>query len=268
MVRASRAVRLAADSGQPLPEVPVLRPLYDEGVVLRKGSLVMIAGPSGGGKSTLAQYMLAMMDIPALAIVPDMDDSESIPRLIATLSGIPVDEVREDVESYGHFLEDCEIDFCWDDSPSVEDIYLELDRYVEMYDAWPEVILVDNLLDIDAGDGEHEAQMFVMTELKTLAKKTEACVIVLTHTKSEVGSDYTKPQSRERIKYQVDQKPQLILTLGREGDLFRISVVKDRNSKATDPTAKRFITIMWRGDTASFEPFDADWHRYNGGPSE
>jgi hypothetical protein len=65
----------------------------------------------------------------------------------------------------------------------------------------------------------------------------------------------------------VDQKPQLIFTLGREDDLFRIAVVKDRNSKATDPTAKRFITIRWHGDTASFSEFDADWHRYQTGES-
>jgi hypothetical protein len=192
-----------------------------------------------------------MMDVPALAICPDMDASESIPRLIATLSGVAVDEVREDMSAYGHFLEDCPIQFSWDDSPSIDDIYLELDAYVEAWDMWPKLILLDNLLDIDAGDGEYEAQKFVMNEMKSLAKRTGACVIVLTHTQSENGSDYSKPQSRDKIKYKVDQKPQLILTLGREGDLFRIAVVKDRNSKATDPTAKRFITIQWQGDTAS-----------------
>lgn len=253
---------MAQEMGHPLPEVPVLASLYQQGMALREGALVMIAGPSGGGKSTLAQYIAAVMNVPTLIIAPDMSENESIPRLIATLSGISVDEVREDMDSYRHFLDDCEIEFYWDDAPSVDDIWLDLDAYVEMYDAWPKLILLDNLLDIDAGDGEYDAQKFVMNEMKSLAKKTGACVIVLTHTQSENGSDYSKPQSRDKIKYKVDQKPQLILTLGREGDLFRVAVVKDRNSAATDATAKRYTTLQWRGDTASFGPYDSDYHRY------
>lgn len=268
MVRASRALRMAAEAGRPLPEVPALASLYAMGVVFRERNLVLIAGPSGGGKSTLAQYLAAVMGVPALVIAPDMDETESIPRLISTLSGVPVDEVREDMDVYGHFLDDCEMEFYWDDSPSIEDIYLDLDAYVELYDAWPKLILVDNLLEIDAGDGELEAQRFVMNELKALAKKTDSCVIVLTHTRGEQGSDYSKPQSRDKILYKIDQKPNLILTLGREGDLFRVACVKDRNSAATDPTGKKFVTLLWRGEIASFAPFDADFSRYSGGPSE
>jgi hypothetical protein len=124
------------------------------------------------------------------------------------------------------------------------------------------VIVVDNLMDVDAGDESYQGQLFIMQELRNIAKRTGACVIVLAHTQSEQGSDYGKPQPRNKILNKVDQKPQLIFTLGREDDLFRIAVVKDRNSKATDPTAKRFITIRWHGDTASFSEFDADWHRY------
>lgn len=262
MLIASRALGVAAESGAPLPRVPVLAELYQQGVEFREGQLAMIAGPSGMGKSTLAQYIAAMMNVPTLAICPDMDASESIPRLVATFSGVPVDEVREDMSAYSHFLEDCPIQFSWDDSPSIDDIYLELDAYVEAWDMWPKLILLDNLLDIDAGDGEYEAQKFVMNEMKSLAKRTGACVIVLTHTQSENGSDYSKPQSRDKIKYKVDQKPQLILTLGREGDLFRIAVVKDRNSKATDPTGRKFATIQWQGDTASFSAIDPDFYKY------
>jgi ABC-type nitrate/sulfonate/bicarbonate transport system ATPase subunit len=57
MLIASRALGVAAESGAPLPRVPVLAELYQQGVELREGQLVMIAGPSGMGKSTLAQYI-------------------------------------------------------------------------------------------------------------------------------------------------------------------------------------------------------------------
>lgn len=267
MLIASRAARAAAELGRPLPEVPVLRPLYDQGVVIREGTLVMIAGPSGGGKSTLAQYIAAMMDVPTLYVAPDMQSDESIPRLIATLSGIPASEVREDVSTYTHFLKDCQIWFSWEDSPSIDDIWLELDAYVETLDSWPKLVIVDNLVDIDAGDESYEGQKFIMNELRAIAKRTGACVVILAHTQNQQGSDYSKPQSRDKILYKVDQKPQQIFTLGREGDLFRISCVKDRSSGATDPTGRKFITLMWQGETASFAPFDADWHRYSTGES-
>jgi hypothetical protein len=237
------------------------------GVVFREGKLVMIAGPSSGGKSMLAQYIVAMMNVPTLYLAADMDPDESISRLIATFSGVPTEEVRENMTDYAGFLEDCHIQFCFQENPSVNDIYLELDAYVEAWDRWPVVIVVDNLMDVDAGDESYQGQLFIMQELRNIAKRTGACVIVLAHTQSEQGSDYGKPQPRNKILNKVDQKPQLIFTLGREGDLFRIAVVKDRNSKATDPTAKRFITIRWHGDTASFSEFDADWHRYQTGES-
>jgi hypothetical protein len=252
MLIASRAVGVAAETGAPLPEVPVLKPLHDMGVVFREGKLVMIAGPSSGGKSMLAQYIVAMMNVPTLYLAADMDPDESISRLIATFSGIPTDEVREDMMSYVGFLEDCNIQFCFQENPSVDDIYLELDAYVEAWDHWPVLIVVDNLMDVDAGDESYQGQLFIMQELRNIAKRTGACVIVLAHTQSEAGSDYGKPQPRNKILNKVDQKPQLIFTLGRDEDLFRIAVVKDRNSRATDPTAKRFITIRWHGDTASY----------------
>lgn len=266
MLIASRALGVASSTGSPLPEVPVLAPLYQQGVVIRQGQLVMIAGPSGGGKSTLAQYIAAMMDVPTLYFAADMQPDDSIPRLVATLIGIPVDEVRDSLSSYGMFLEDCKIQFSFQENPEIDDIYLELDAYVEAWDAWPQLIVIDNLMDIDLqGEGQGwNAQQFIMQELRNLAKRTQACVVVLAHTQSKEGSDYSKPQSRDKILNKIDQKPQVIFTLGREGDLFRIATVKDRNSAATDSTAKRYITIMWQGETASFSPCDADWARYAG----
>lgn len=271
MLIASRALGVAADLGRPLPEVPVLKELYDQGVAFRAGQLWMIAGPSGGGKSTLAQYMAAMMNVPTLYLAPDMRADESIPRLIAQLSGIPVDDIRanmggDNLQYYqDEFLSDCRIQFSFRESPSVDDIYLELDAFVEAWDEWPLLIVIDNLLDVDAGDESYEGQKYIMTELSTIAKKTGACVLVLAHTQSKQGSDYSKPQARDAILYKVDQKPQGILTLGREGDLFRVAVVKDRNSGATDPTAKKFITIQWQGETASFASIDPDFYRYQTG---
>lgn len=275
MLNASRTLRAARDEGARLPEIEVLRPLYDKGVVLREGQLVMIAGRSGGGKSTLAQWLLAMLkDLPSLYIAADMEKGESISRLIATLSGASTATIMDQMEIDAavdyyqeEYLDNCNIQFSFQENPSVADIYLELDAFIEAYDAFPKLIVIDNLVDVDAGDESYQGQLWIMQELRNLAKRTGAMVIILAHTKSKDGDNGFYPQPRSEILNKVDQKPQLILTLGREGDIFRIAVVKDRNSKAQDVTGKTYIELGWQGDTASFGPFDADWHRYSGGGS-
>jgi replicative DNA helicase len=242
-------------------------------VALRQEQLIMVAGPSGGGKSTFVQWLVAEMNLPTLYLAMDMEPDESLPRLIAQRSGIPVDDIRGSLRGnleyfQAEFLEDCNIQFCFQENMSIDDVYLELDAYVEAWDAWPKVIVVDNLMDLDSGDESYGGVLFLMQELKNITKRTGSTVIVLAHTRSKQGSDYSMPQARDEILNKVDQKPVLILTLGRDGDLFRISPVKDRNSRASDPTGKRHVTLQWQGDIASLSPYDADWHRYNGGTVE
>lgn len=65
----------------------------------RKGHAVLIAGPTGGGKSALANQLLCNMYLKAhlktLMISFEMNDEECVGRMIATCSGIEHDKIEQ-----------------------------------------------------------------------------------------------------------------------------------------------------------------------------
>jgi hypothetical protein len=94
------------------------------------------------------------------------------------------------------------------------------------------LIIIDNLMNVAAEtDNEWAGLRAIMMELHDMARKTEACVLILHHVseQSEYGSP-TEPPSRRAIHGKVSQLPALILTLGYNptvGEL-KIAPVKNR----------------------------------------
>ena len=80
-------------------------------------------------------------------------------------------------------------------------------------------------------DNEWSGLRAIMMELHDMARKTEACVMVLHHVseQSEYGST-TKPPARRAIHGKVSQLPALILTLGYDPGqaLLAVAAVKNR----------------------------------------
>jgi hypothetical protein len=105
-----------------------------------------------------------------------------------------------------------------------------------------------------AMDGHEEfgGMRQAMKELKYLARDTNACVLVLHHTKE--GFAGTPCQPRSAIQGLVNQIPALILTIGQEqlGDSLYLCVaaVKNRYGRA-DATGKTFTMLSF--DPASMQ---------------
>ncbi len=119
-----------------------------------------------------------------------------------------------------------------DSSPSIDDLELEIRAYVELYGEAPELIVIDNLMNVVAEtDNEWAGLRAIMMELHDMARKTEACVLVLHHVseQSEYGSTINPP-ARRAIHGKVSQLPALILTLGYDpqDNVLRVAVVKNR----------------------------------------
>jgi hypothetical protein len=114
----------------------------------------------------------------------------------------------------------------------LDDIELEIRAYVELFGEAPELIVIDNLMNVAAEtDNEWAGLRAIMMELHDMARKTEACVLVLHHVseQSEYGSTINPP-ARRAIHGKVSQLPALILTLGynpSSGEL-KIAAVKNR----------------------------------------
>jgi hypothetical protein len=175
--------------------------------------------------------------VPTLFFSADTDTTTVMMRAAAHSSGHNQMMVEQNLSTDSHYYDKHfdrlkHIKWVFDSSPSLDDIELEIKAYVELYGEAPELIVIDNLMNVAAEtDNEWAGLRAIMMELHDMARKTEACVLVLHHVseQSEYGSP-TKPAHRRAIQGKVSQLPALILTLGYDainGEL-NIAAVKNR----------------------------------------
>ena len=144
-------------------------------------------------------------------------------------------------------------------SPTLDSIENSLKCYEEVYGAYPEIIVVDNLTNVvgDSEDGGYAALDQLCDYLHDMARATEACVIVLHHVTGPFN-DGNKPIPLSGIKGQVSRVPELILTLYKEGvgeDItLKVSAVKNRGGTA-DPTGQTSADLRFVGKTMTIEDY-------------
>ena len=223
--------------------------IVSRGGVVRRGHLVMIAGVPNSGKSALAQSLAALTNRPGIYFSADQDAWQSTIKLIACLTGDDFHDVArvintpEGKATYGPILTESNLQYCFDSNPSLEDIGLELDAYVDTWDEYPEIVIVDTLMNV-SGSGEKQDDQFIMSELHGLARRTKAAVIVLVHQSRAGVKDSTKPQPVEKIINKLDALPDLIFMVAydSEREVFSLCVGKTREGKA-DPEAERPVVM-------------------------
>lgn len=230
--------------GEPLPQVPALQPIYAQGQELRRGQMLMIAGIPGSGKSSLAEYLVAHMNVPTLFFSADQDSWTTLTKLAATITGDQTRDVATALASgkgadrYKAALRETKVWCAYDPSPSIEDIGRELDAYVEIHDEWPHVILVDNLTNLQ-GESDWQSDGWILSELHWIARATKALVIVLVHA-SESTANATWPAKRKEIINKLSKLPETVFTVANNpaDGTFLICLAKSREVQA-DPAAER-----------------------------
>jgi replicative DNA helicase len=269
LIPASRSIGRSARTpgGKILPEVPELNSLYRGNfkVKFRRGQVCMVTGPSGAMKSMLTLWLVDRMDVDALYFSADMEESTATTRLAASRTGTPADTIayrvaQGDAAFYAGVLSESRIQFCYDPNPTIETVWQELAAYVELYDRYPSVIVIDNMMDmVMDGESEYGAMKQMILELKTLARETEAGVFILHHmTESGEGKDRpdaSRPSPRRKLLGKVSQTAGLILSVAydRAQSLFHIAVVKHRNGP-DDPDANTYYSFRADPATARFFP--------------
>jgi hypothetical protein len=109
--------------------------------------------------------------------------------------------------------------------------------YATVHGAWPELIIVDNLINIARGGTDDlSSQTQAMDELHALAQTTGAHVLVLHHAMGQYD-DGDKVIPLSGIANKLSKLPANILTLYRKDRYLHLCVVKNRQGKA-DPTGK------------------------------
>lgn len=247
---AARSLSRGKTAGAPLPQVDELEDLRSGQFKfkLRQSEMTMIAGMPGSQKSGFALWLTAKMNVPTLYFSADSSSYTVSTRLAAALTGETTDVIgqnlREGAEGYYEsVLEEglSRLRVCYDPNPSHDTIAGEIDAWVEAWDEYPRLIVVDNLMDVvGGGDNEFAAYKDVLLGLKTIARETEASIIVLHHM-SESGTDPHTPAPRKAVMGKAVQTPENVLSiaLAEDPNEFRVSVVKHR-SGPTDPTGKKF----------------------------
>ena len=235
MLNLNRAWRGSVTNATPLPDV--WKDLAKKQIKFRRGQVCMIAAAPNAGKSMFALIYAIKAKVPTLFFSADTDIATVMMRAASHLSGhsqLTVEEgLSSNRHSYDRHLSSMDnIQFVFDSSPSLDDIELEIKAYVELFGIPPELIVIDNLMNVVAeSDNEWAGLRAIMVDFHDMARKTSACVMVLHHVSEQ--SEYGKtsdPPARRAIHGKVSQLPALILTLGFDpyNKTLKIASVKNR----------------------------------------
>lgn len=250
MLRLSRAWSGVTTKATPLPVV--WRALENHSIKFRRGQVCMVAAAPNAGKSMFSLIYAIKAKVPTLFFSADTDTTTVMIRAAAHLSQHKQLTVEKNITSHANHYDEYlagmnHIQWVFDSSPSLDDIELEIKAYVELYGVSPELIIVDNLMNVAAEtDNEWAGLRAIMMEFHDMARKTEACVLVLHHVseQSEYGSPIMPP-ARRAIHGKVSQLPAIILTLGYDpsNNILRVAPVKNRFGPHT-ADARDFATLF------------------------
>jgi RecA-family ATPase len=253
VLTASRALQKARSTGHPLPEVPELAGLYRAGCRPKRGQMLLLTGMPKAGKSLFGLWWVKQMGLPTLYVSADMDSHEAMTRLAASQTGTPSDKVAEHLlaeggaDYYSGEIEDIPIQWVFESAPSLWDLEEELDAYVEAYGYWPEVIVIDNLMNVvgdTEGDDPTVGMQGILKALHGLARTTGAAIFVLHHVSEAIQKDATVPAPRAGIQGKVSQLPEICLTVALDPatNRFGVACVANRSGPC-DPTGKLFTSL-------------------------
>ena len=250
MLDLSRAWSGVLTKATPLPDV--WQALAAKQIKFRRGQVCMVAAAPNAGKSMFALIYAMKANVSTLFFSADTDTTTVMMRAASAASGHSQVSVELNLSNDKHYYDKHfgklnHIKWVFDSSPSLDDIELEIRAYVELYGEAPELIVIDNLMNVAAEtDNEWAGLRAIMMELHDMARKTEACVLVLHHVseQSEYGSPSTPP-ARRAIHGKVSQLPALILTLGYDPNVgeLKVAAVKNRFGPHT-ADGKDFATLF------------------------
>lgn len=224
-------------------------------VFIRRGQLTLVAAGPGGGKTALVHTILHHGDGKGgvnnvLFFSFDSGPDVLWKRSAALSTGYSQSDIdqmqaRGEAASLEAAIKQHESHMQWDfaGNPDEAHVLNELDAYAERYGAYPEVIVVDNLKDLQMAGVEDEFRALEEGSvwLKDLARDTGAAVIALHHV-GGAFEDGGQPIPMSGVRGKVSKTPAVILTIHRNGEYMNVSPVKNRNGKA-DASGRWFIPI-------------------------
>jgi len=255
-----RAVRSIDRGGTVIP-VP-FQSWTDAGISIRRGEVSMIAGPPGAGKSSLALAIAVASKVPTLYVSCDSHESTMALRTISMVTRMPQLDVEAAMltdpewasrvisEHAGH------IKWMFDASPTLGDLEDEVNTYRMIMGEDPELVIVDNAVDITHEQGDEFSSLrSLMREVKWWSRDTGSAWAILHHTSESYHGQPCPPRSALHGK--IAQIPSLVLTLSSdEPGLMAVAAVKNRYGPA-DATGKTAVWMDYHPSTMQIRDFDS-----------
>lgn len=253
MLNVYRALSKSAKSAPEMPYIEGLQDLYAIGGKPRRGEVIMIAGRSGSQKSGFALWLVNEWNLPTVYFAADMTLNEVSIRMACSRMGLTTEEVLERLDAGGRKADEVKEAIAHmpvqiaNGAITWRAIDNQIAAYVELWDAFPEVIVIDNLMDVEEGASDYHAQMEIMESLVELARFTGATVLVLHHATDKVGEYSTDAPKRSEIKNGMSEKPQMILGVSLDNYTLdmQVAILKQRMGPQ-DPSGrlKAFLTCQ------------------------
>lgn len=263
MLTSSRALRLNANSGKPLPYVPGLQNLYEIGFAPRHGQLGMVAGRSGSQKSGFVMWWVDQLDLPTLYFSGDMSPFTASVRIASSRYGLPTEDIEavlarkdEQTNDLMRSLDGSKIQFSFGSPITWRDIDEEIRAYVEIHNRYPGAVVFDNLMDFEGGEADYSAQMENMQYLTEFTRETGSTTIVMHHASDKAMDDRRpwKPPSRKEVKGGLAEKPEWSLGVALDNASldFNIAVLKQRMGPQ-DPSGEQYVSLRCIPELTRFE---------------
>jgi len=234
----------------------------------------MIAGRPGSGKSLVALDYAIHADVSCLYFSADTDDTTVWERTVA----MRLNEKQSVVESWAESGDEerlvaalqglDNIRFVYDPNPTLDAIDGEIKAWVELYGKSPDLIVIDNLLNVvyETSENEWTGLRHLMAEMHAVARQSGSALFVLHHT-SEGEGKATEPPTQRSVMGKVSHAPELVLTVAIEPDEqeMRLCAVKNRAGKS-NASAREGSWVRLDADLSrmtlrekSHAPSVADW---------
>lgn len=257
MITLGQSAAIRGFAGDPLPVV--WDNLAQLGTRFRRGQLALVAAGPGTGKSAFVLSYALRSGVSCIYFSADSDAYTQLARSLAIMGKLTMDEAESLARSGNpdrvtEIVRDVPIRFSYNPTPNLKHIQDQVLAYEEVYGDYPELIVVDNALDVQLSGSENELSQALdtlMAWLHDLARTTEACVIVLHHVTGGYN-DATTPIPLSGVKGQIGRVPELILTLHKSPDPYgvsddlNVSTVKNRGQRA-DPSGQTFAELTFDG---------------------
>jgi len=253
----SLAIAARGEEGQALP--PYVDRLSAIGAVARRGSVSLVAAAPGRGKSALITNWVIRRGIKTLYFSLDTDRVTLGTRILAGILNTPVSVVQEAVDNDDPRVtetleaETSNVWFSFDPSPSMDDIYDEIQAYAYVQGEFPELIVIDNIKDVRGyGEGEdYKAHGRTVDAAQQIARETSSHVALLHHTKGAYENGDV-PIPLGGLLGNLGKTPRLVLTLYQATPgVMQICVVKNSYGRA-DPSGNLQVPVAWLPERAWF----------------